>query len=331
MTQSRRNFLKQASLGVMGGLLAPHLFSCKGTNTASGSPLKNIGLQLFTLRDLLAKDPKEVLKNVSKLGYTHVETFGVDLANNSFWGLSIDDFKKVLNDNDLITHSGHYDMGKYLSKDHNDKENIEKYIEIAHNLGQEYVIAPVPPMDNLNKLDVAAYQYIAEQLNKAGEMAKKAGIKIGYHNHFWEFKEFGNGTKGLDIILAFTEPDLVCFELDLYWINKAGENPQTYFTKYPGRFPLWHVKDMDRQFSNPIEQNKFDPKTGKRDTLNFEEVMKTIRYTEVGSGSINFPNLASFANESGLKYAFIEQDDIYSDDKYASVKKSYDYMQKTFK
>ncbi len=331
MTQSRRNFLKQASLGMMAGLLAPQLFSCKNAATASGSPLKNIGIQLFTLRDLLAQNPTEVLKNLAKIGYSHVETFGVDVANNAYWGLPIDELKKVLNDNDLKTHSGHYDMGKYLKKDQKDTENIEKYIEIAHNLGQTYIIAPVPPMDDLNKLDVAAYQYMAEQLNKAGEMAKKAGIKIGYHNHFWEFKEFGNGTKGLDILLAFTEPDLVCFEMDMFWINKAGENPQTYFTKYPGRFPLWHVKDMDRAFSTPLDQNKFDEKTGKRDTLNLAEVMKDIKFTEVGSGSINYSTLANFANESGLKYAFIEQDDIYMADKYASVKKSFDYINKTFK
>ncbi len=331
MTQSRRNFLKQASLGMMAGLLAPQHFSCKNAATASGSPLKNIGIQLFTLRDLLAQNPTEVLKNLAKIGYSHVETFGVDVANNAYWGLPIDELKKVLNDNDLKTHSGHYDMGKYLKKDQKDTENIEKYIEIAHNLGQTYIIAPVPPMDDLNKLDVAAYQYMAEQLNKAGEMAKKAGIKIGYHNHFWEFKEFGNGTKGLDILLAFTEPDLVCFEMDMFWINKAGENPQTYFTKYPGRFPLWHVKDMDRAFSTPLDQNKFDEKTGKRDTLNLAEVMKDIKFTEVGSGSINYSTLANFANESGLKYAFIEQDDIYMADKYASVKKSFDYMNKTFK
>ncbi len=331
MTQSRRNFLKQASLGMMAGLLAPQLFSCKNAATASGSPLKNIGIQLFTLRDLLAQNPTEVLKILAKIGYSHVETFGVDVGNNAYWGLPIDELKKVLNDNDLKTHSGHYDMGKYLKKDQKDTENIEKYIEIAHNLGQTYIIAPVPPMDDLNKLDVAAYQYMAEQLNKAGEMAKKAGIKIGYHNHFWEFKEFGNGTKGLDILLAFTEPDLVCFEMDMFWINKAGENPQTYFTKYPGRFPLWHVKDMDRAFSTPLDQNKFDEKTGKRDTLNLAEVMKDIKFTEVGSGSINYSTLANFANESGLKYAFIEQDDIYMADKYASVKKSFDYMNKTFK
>jgi len=331
MTQSRRNFLKLASMGLVGGLVAPHLISCDSLNKKSGSPLKNIGLQLFTLRELLAQNPQEVLKSVAKVGYTHVETYGADPHNSTFWGISVDDLKKMLNDNNLKTHSGHYDLGKYLDKDSTDKENIEKYIEIAHNLGQEYIIAPVPPMQKLNKLDQSDYQYMAEQLNKAGEMSKKAGIKMGYHNHFWEFKEFGNGTNGLDVLLAFTEKDLVDFELDMYWITKAGVTPQSYFSKHPGRFPLWHIKDMDRAFSTPLEINKIDPKTGKRDSLDLMETMKSIKYAEVGSGSIDFISISQFANESGLKYAFVEQDDIYSPDKYASIKKSYDYVQKTFK
>jgi len=331
MTQSRRNFLKLASLGLVGGLVAPHLISCDSMNKKSGSPLKNIGLQLFTLRDLISQNPQEVLKSVAKVGYTHVETYGADPTNGTFWGISVDELKKALNDNNLKTHSGHYDLGKYLDKDSSDKENIEKYIEIAHNLGQEYIIAPVPPMHKLSKLDQSDYQYMAEQLNKAGEMSKKAGIKMGYHNHFWEFKEFGNGTNGLDVLLAFTEKDLVDFELDMFWITKAGASPQSYFDKHPGRFPLWHVKDMDRAFSTPLDINKIDPATGKRDTLDLMETFKSIKYTEVGSGSIDFINIAQFANESGLKYAFVEQDDIYTPDKYASIKKSYDYVQKNFK
>src|SRR5690606_22225210 len=249
------------------------------------------------------------------------ETFGVDAANEKFWNLPVDELKKVLDDNNLKTHSGHYDMSKYLSRKHEEKENIEKYIEIAHKLGQEYVIAPVTPMDDLNNLQVEDYQYAAEQLNKAGEMAQKAGIKVGYHNHFWEFRTFANGTKGLDILIAFTDPNLVHFELDLYWTEKAGFSPQSYFEKYPGRFNLWHVKDMDKQFTKPVIGEEFD-KSG------FMDIMKEIRYTEVGSGAIDFINIANYAEKAGLKYAFVEQDDIYMPNKFESLKKSYDYVQK---
>lgn len=331
MMQSRRNFIKLAGLSIAGGIIAPQFLACDNKPTDLGSPLKNIGLQLFTLRDLLAQNPEEVLKQVSNIGYKHVETYGADPSTGNHWGITTDALKKILNDNNLKTHSGHYDMQKYLDKDASEKENIEKYIEVAHNLGQEFIIAPIPPLNKLNKLGIPEYQYMAEQLNKAGEMSKKAGIKVGYHNHYWEFKEFGNGTKGLDILLAFTEPDLVTFELDLFWITKAGESPQSYFDKYPGRFSQWHIKDMDRANSVPLDLNKFDERTGKRDSINLDEVTKTTKYTEVGSGSIDYKNMVTFANESGLKYAYVEQDDIYMPDKYASIKKSYDYMQKNFK
>ncbi len=320
MQNSRRKFLKQAGLGLSAAFLSPYLFSCEAGKAGSG-PFHNLGIQLFSLRDLLAEDPTKTLEMVGKIGYKHVETFGVDAAAGSYWNLPIAELKKILADNGLKTHSGHYDMSKYLSRTQSDKENIEKYIEIAHELGQSYIVAPVTPMDDLNNLKVEDYQYAAEQLNKAGEMAKKAGIKVGYHNHFWEFRSFGNGTKGLDILLAFTQPDLVDFELDLFWIEKAGYTPQSYFEKYPGRFTMWHIKDMDKQFTKPVVGEAYD-KAG------FMDIIKEIKYTEVGTGAIDFINIANYADKSGLKYAFVEQDDIYIPNKFESIKKSYDYVQK---
>ncbi|MBE8713233.1 sugar phosphate isomerase/epimerase family protein [Sphingobacterium hungaricum] len=321
MDTSRRNFIKNTGLGLSAAVLFPHLFSCESSKKADG-PFANVGLQLFTLRDQLAQDAQLVLKNVSTIGYSHVETFGVDLAKNSFWNLTVPELKKILDDNNLKTHSGHYDMSTYLSRNHTDKENIEHYIEIAHELGQKYVVAPVTPMFDLNNFKVEDYQYAAEQLNKAGEMSKKAGIKIAYHNHFWEFRTFPNGTRGLDILLAFTEPDLVDFELDLFWIERSGLSPQSYFEKFPNRFPMWHLKDIDKKFVEPI----LGPEVDKEDVL--EIITNRIKYTEVGTGTVDFINIAQEANKSGLQYAFVEQDMIYSDDKYASIKKSYDYVQK---
>lgn len=314
-------------MGLAAATIAPSFFSCSEENHAD-SPFKNIGLQLFTLRDLIEQDAKTVLKHVSTIGYKHVETFGIAADYSNFWGVPIADLRKVLNDNGLKTYSGHYDLSRYFTKESGEQENMEKYIEVAHELGQKYIVAPVSPMHNLNGMQVDDYQYMAEQLNKAGEMSKKAGIKMGYHNHFWEFKEFGNGTKGLDIMLAFTEPDLVDFELDLFWTVKAGQNPHTYFEKYPNRFPLWHVKDMDRSKSDPLEMNNFDARTGKRDTISVETILPQIRYAEVGSGSIDFANIIRYGEKSGLQYAFVEQDEIYSDDKLGSVRKSYDYIKK---
>lgn len=319
MQNSRRNFLRTAGLGVSAALLSPHFFSCQ-TAKSGNSPFHNIGLQLFSLRDMMAEDPIKTLETVAKIGYKHVETFGVDAAAGKYWNLTIAELKKVLDDNNLKSHSGHYDMSKYLSRNHTDKENIEKYIEIAHQLGQTYIVAPVTPMDDLNNLKVEDYQYAAEQLNKAGEMAKKAGLRVGYHNHFWEFRNFANGTKGLDILIAFTQPDLVDFELDIYWIEKAGLSPQSYFEKYPGRFPMWHIKDMDKKFTTPVVGEQYDK-------LGFMDIVKEIRYTEVGTGAIDYVNIATYADKAGLKYAFVEQDDIYLPNKFESIKKSYDYVQ----
>ena len=278
-----------------------------------------MGLQLYTLRDMLDQDPTETLKTVAKIGYKHVETFGVDAEAGAFWKLPIAELKKVLDDNDLKTHSGHYDLSKYLKRGLEEQENIEKYIEIAHELGQSYIIAPVTPMDDLNNLQPEDYQYAAEQLNKFGEMAKKAGIRVGYHNHFWEFRSFANGTKGLDILLSFTDPELVDFELDLFWAEKAGFSPQSYFEKYPGRFPMWHLKDMDKKYPDPVVGGDYDK-------TEFQDIMKQVRYTEVGSGSIDFTRIEGYAEKSGLKYAFVEQDDIYIPNKFESIKKSLDYV-----
>lgn len=315
--------MKQSGLALSAAFISPYFIACDSQQLATG-PFQNLGLQLFTLRDLIAQDPSNTLATVAKIGYKHVETFGVDAENKKFWGLTVPELKKVLDDNGLKTHSGHYDLSKYLSKKHTDKESIERYIEIAHSLGQTHIVAPVTPMDDLNNLQVEDYQYAADQLNKAGEMAKKAGIKVGYHNHFWEFRNFANGTKGLDILIAFTEPELVDFELDIFWIQKAGLNAQSYFEKYPGRFTMWHIKDMDKQFTTALIGEKYDK-------ADFPTIMKDTKYTEVGTGAIDFINIAQYAQKSGLQYAFVEQDDIYMPNKFESIKKSFDYVQKYIK
>ncbi|MBL1407897.1 sugar phosphate isomerase/epimerase family protein [Sphingobacterium faecale] len=323
MKTTRRNFIKKTGFGLAGAYFGSSLLqACTVSKQKGDGPFANIGLQIYSLRDLLIQDPKLTLQTVAKIGYSHIETFGIDLTNNTFWGLSIPELKKIMADTDLKTYSGHYDMSKYLSRHHTvDKEDIEKYIETAHELGQKYVIAPVTPMEDLNNLTVEDYQYAAEQLNKAGELAKKAGINIGYHNHFWEFRNFANGTKGLDIMIAFTEPELVSFELDIYWIEKSGLNPQSYFQKYPGRFPMWHIKDMDKNYAEPIVGKDFD-------SLPFDSIQNQVRFTEVGSGHIDYINIVQGAKQAGLEFAFVEQDDIYLPNKFESVKKSYEYVQK---
>lgn len=324
MQNSRRQFLKKAGIGAVGAYFgASFLNACSPNGNLSGqeSPIKNVGLQMYSLRDLLNEDPKTTIQTISKIGYTHIETYGVDVSNNSFWGIKVPDLKNILKDNNISTFSGHYDLSKYLDKNSTDTESIERYIEIAKELGQKYIIAPVTPMQNIHNFTVDDYKYAAEQLNKAGELAKQAGLKIGYHNHFWEFRQFDNNTRGLDIMLAFTEKDLVAFELDLFWIEKSGLNPISYIDKYPGRFEMWHLKDMNKQNTTPVVGEQYDK-------LPLDSIFKDIRYTEVGTGTINFKEIIRSASKSGLVHAFVEQDDIYIPNKFESVKKSYDYIQK---
>lgn len=319
MKQDRRKFLKTASLGLSAAFISPYLLQSCESSSNDGSPFHHLGIQLFTVRDLLAVDPVLTLKNIHKIGFKHVETFG--LEDDTFWGLSPAELKSVLKENKLSTYSGHYDLADYLDREKGSTDHIERYIEIAHELGQKYIIAPIPPIEKVNDLQPEDYQFMAEQLNKLGEMSKKAGIKAGYHNHHWELKTFGNGTKGLDILLAFTEPDLVEFQLDVFWLEKAGYSALSYFDKYPGRFGLWHIKDMDRNHADPLFGD--EPKE-----LTMEELASEIKFAEVGSGAIKYGNIAEEADKAGLKYAFLEQDEIYMEDKFASLKKSYDYIQK---
>ncbi len=138
----------------------------------------------------------------------------------------------------------------------------------------------------------------AQRLNEAGELTKKAGIQMAYHNHDFEFKDFG-GQTGYDILLKETDPKLVKMEMDIYWIVRGGTDPVTLFKKHPGRFALWHVKDMD----------KANPK------LN----------TEIGTGSINFRKIFANAKLAGLDYAFVEQEN-FKIDPYQSIAQSAVYL-----
>ncbi|MBB2952751.1 MULTISPECIES: sugar phosphate isomerase/epimerase family protein [Sphingobacterium] len=320
MNNSRRQFIKKAGLGLSAAYFLPQLLSCESKKPGIDSPFANIGVQLYSIRDLMTANPTDSLQQVSKIGYKHVETYGIDTVAKSFWGLDYKSLKKVLDDNGLKSHSGHYDMSKYFSRNHQDKEDLNIYFDAAKELGQEYVIAPVSPMFDISALKKDDFLYIAEQLNKAGEAAKKHGLKVAFHNHFWEFRDLGNGTKGEEVLLAFTEPDLVDFELDLYWAEKAGINPVSLFEKFPNRFKLWHIKDMDKAFTKTIVGPEFDK-------LDFGAISKEVKYTEVGTGHIDFIAIAQAKAKAGLKYAFVEQDDIYLPNKFESLKKSYDYVE----
>ncbi|CAL1517937.1 sugar phosphate isomerase/epimerase [Chitinophaga sp. MM2321] len=289
MAIPRRTFIQQAGLLSAGLFINPSDFLLKAPEA---------GLQLWTLREELKKDVKGVMAKVAAAGYADVETFG---GGNQFFGLAPKIFKQLLNDHQLISSSGHYyfPVNYQVAKEFDDV--ILSFMEAANIMQQTYIVIPSLPEALYNTAD--GCKMAAEKLNRAGELCRSANLQLAYHNHDFEFKQFGTQT-GYDILLKETDASLVKMELDLYFAIKAGKDPLALFAKAPGRFALWHIKDMD----------KSDP------ALN----------TEVGSGSINFKKIFAHAQEAGVRRYFIEQEN-FSMNPFRSIKKSCDFFKKTFR
>lgn len=289
---TRRNFIKET------GLLAASLALAPSLSNAFAPAKRAIGIQLYSLRDIIGKDVKGVIQQVAKAGFKEVETYGYAPIKGSFWGLSPKEFKVLLDANGLYSPSGHFSFDNYISSGNLD--DIKAYIEAANTLGSKYVVAPWLS-ENLRK-SADNYKKVAERLNIAGELCMKSGINVGYHNHGFEFDKFGDKT-GLDIILAETDPNLVYFELDLYWAVFAGHNPIDLFKKYPRRFKMWHVKDMDKAKKN--------------------------WNTEIGNGSIDFKPIFAQASLSGVKHIYLEQETNYQPNHISSIKTSIDFIKRS--
>ena len=266
-----------------------------GALLAAPSSLK-VGLQLYTLRDYIDKDPKGVLAKVAKAGYQEVETYGFS-KEKGFWGMSAKEFKSVLAANGLTTSAGHYGLDDFIGGASQD--SLKAYIEAAKNCGQAYLV--VPYLGDKLRAKADDFKVVADKLNQAGQLCKTAGLKLAYHNHDFEFKSIG-GTTLYDVMLKQTDPALVDFEMDIYWVVRAGQDPIKLITQHPKRFTMWHVKDMEK--ANP-EHN-----------------------TEVGSGTIDFKKIFQSATTSGVKHIFMEQE-YFAKDAYQSITQSAAYIKKT--
>jgi sugar phosphate isomerase/epimerase len=264
---TRRNFLRQSSL------LTASLFISK--KDWFFEPQK-IGLQLYTLRNEMGKDAKGTLAKVAAQGYKTVETFGY--GNGKWFGMNAAELRAELKSHGLTTPSGHtFPASVFLQSGW--EEKWKPAVVDAKAVGQEYIV--IPWMEEQFRTDINNFKKMAAVLNKAAEICKQTGIKLAYHNHDFEFAPLA-GTNGYDVLLKETDPKLVFFEMDIYWVSKAGKDPLAFFSKYPGRFAMWHVKDMD----NTPKKN----------------------FTEVGSGVIDFKKIFTHTKQSGMKYFFVEQD-----------------------
>lgn len=235
------------------------------------------GLALYTVRDDMGTDAKATLQAVADAGYKNIEA--ASYADGKFYDMTPADFKAYLSEVGLTpvsTHQGSVTL-----------ENADQMMADVKAAGFEYFVVPVPPM-GMFTFDMeertmgmkGTAKELADILDTLGEKANKAGLKLLYHNHDFEFKKGDNDVVMIDYLLENCNPEYVNFQMDLYWVTKAGADPIAYFEKYPGRFKLWHVKDMD-------DQGRFAP---------------------VGQGTIDFGKILAKKELSGMKFYMVEQD-----------------------
>jgi len=277
-----------------------------------------IGLQLYTLGDLMVKDPKGTLEKLAAIGYKELESAGSQKGN--FYGYQPKELAAMIKDLGMTWRSAHvggapftieqvmkmaktaedsarikkmFESFKGRPKALNLKDNYKELADDAAEGGLSYLVCSSIPVNTLDEIKTAV-----EVFSKSGEACKKVGVQFAYHNHTTEFDEV-EGHRPFDYILANTDKDLVKMELDLAWATKAKQDPVALFKLHPGRFPLWHVKDLDKTTQNPAE---------------------------VGAGTIDFKRIFDNAKESGMKYFFVEQDG--APQPIQNVTDSYNYLEK---
>lgn len=222
---NRRDFFKSTAAIAFGSGISSTLISC------SGNKLDAFGLQLYSVKELMQKDPKDTLKQLASFGYKQIESFGG--ASGMCFGMKPAEFRSYLQDLNLTPVSSHFGLN----------DPLEATIDVAKTVGMQYLVVPYIPDELQGKAD--NYKKVAEQLNQMGEVCQKAGLGFGYHNHAFEFKEV-DGQLPYDILLKNTDPKLVKMEMDIYWVVAGGHDPIQYIGQYPGRFEMCHIKDMGK-------------------------------------------------------------------------------------
>jgi sugar phosphate isomerase/epimerase len=278
-TQSRRDFLRISAAGALGMFAVSKM---QGMPFHMRTDLKDIGvgLQLYTIRDAMGTDPKGSLKKVADLGYKNLEL--ASYANGKFYGFSPEEFRKIVNDLGMDIISSHTQVeaaGITL-------ENAKKMAEDHAKLGVKYCVQPWVVEEARN---VPTFRKMVADWNKVGQIMKDHQIQFGYHNHNFEFLSQDGLIPYYDIFLAELDKDLVTMELDLFWATKAGQDPVEMFKKYPGRFQLFHVKDMYTQEAPFFK-------------------VQTDDFAPVGEGKIDFKRIFANKDVAGMKYFFVEQD-----------------------
>ena len=263
MNSSRRSFLKTSGFLTAGAALAgtPLISFCNATNRNQ----VQFGLQLYTLRDVIVDNPEEIIRQVAEFGYKQIESYEGPMG--MFWGMGNTGFKSLMDDLDVTMISSHADVFN----------DFERKAEEAAEIGVSYLVCPwIGALENLD-----AYREMADTFNEIGRVAQNAGIKFAYHNHDYTFNEV-NGEVPQKILMDNTDPELVEFQMDIYWVVLAGHDPKEWIRAYPNRFTSSHVKDL----------------------INGDDPESTI----LGTGTIDYPQILKLAKENGMKYYIVEQE-----------------------
>ena len=258
--------------------------------------IEKIGLQLYTVRDQMKADFDGTIAKVASIGYKEVEFAG-------YFGRTPEQVRAVIDRNGLTSPSCHVEYAVLSDK-------WPSVIESSKVIGQSYIVCPWIPEEIRKQPD--GWKRAIDTFNHAGEISKKSGIQFAYHNHWFEFLPV-DGKLPYDMLLEQCDPDLVKMELDLCWITVAGADPLTYFNRYPGRFPLVHVKDMKKL-----------PKVSASGGQDFGDSLKDM--TAVGSGIIDWKRILGQSEKAGIKHYIIEHDK--PEAPFESIKISYDYLSK---
>ncbi len=324
MTQKRRQFLYQAGMGLLAPVVGQSLLSCIGkksesstladsTSIASANGLGDFdkfGLQLWSVKEDMAKDPKGTLKALSTYGYNQIESFGGE--KGIFWGMTPADFKKYNEDLGMTVVGSHCNPA--YTTDTKKADEFKKLAEDSASIGLKYLINPFPG----EIFDIDSYKKVAEGLNKQGELLKTMGMQMGFHNHHIEFIANKDKSVGEQVLLDNTDPALVMFQLDLYWIAFAGGDPYEWFKKYNNRFKAVHVKQI-------YNQAKIDEIRAKEKPEGFWPIEVS---TTLDNGSLDFSKILNAAKTAGVEYFIVEQERFDGSTPLADVAKDAEFMKK---
>ena len=277
-TTNRRSFLKNMALTAIGcfALSKSGMSSTNAIqlflNEEESIKKQDVGIQLYTLRNAMQVNPLKVLERLSAIGYKHLEL--ANYAEGKFYGYQAKEFKKICSDLGLTVISSHFNFDE-------NGFNQNQAERVAHDhaeLGAAYCIHPWVSEERRKTID--SYKRLVEIWNKIGEVFKNTGIQFGYHNHNFEFDIVEGQIPYFDVYMKNMDKNLIVMELDLYWLSYSNQDIIKLFNDYPGRFPLFHMKDMD--------VNK--------------------AFAPVGEGTINFKHILEHKETAGMKYLFVEQD-----------------------